>query len=267
MSAYDFLCDVRVRQREAFYKVHVRAVDEPATEIVTLAEAYLHCKIDTFEEGSPPETVSDEDSWLTDIGIPAAREYCESELWRSLAVRTMELTADAFPSTGIPLPFGPVQSIEYVTYIDQATADAAYDAAYTAAYDAEFLSSGDAELADAAGIAAGDAAAAAVLVQTMPDTDYQIDTTTAPMRLILAYGASWPSIPSRHAAVTVRYVVGYSEPEESPQVYVLPRLAKAAVLVMLTHLYDHRGDASIAVPVAVGNLLERIPGAERVHFA
>ncbi len=267
MSTYDFLCDLRDRQAAALYAVNVREVSFPDAEIVSLEDAQLHCRVDTFEEGSPPETVSADDAWLTDIGIPAAREYCEADLGLALAVRTMELKAEAFPSEFMPLPFGPVQSITSVIYTDRAAADAAYEAAYVAAYDIEFANSADVALAEAAGVAAGDIAYDAALMVTMPTTDYVIDTATTPMRLRLAHGATWPTATTEAGSVTVRYVVGYSAPADSPQVYILPRLAKAAVLVMLTHLYDHRGDESIDAPVAVASLLARVRGREFVGFA
>lgn len=267
MSALDFLCDVRNRQRAALYAVNAEATSEPATEPISIEQAREHCRVDVFEEGSPPVEVSDDDAWLTDVGIPAAREYCELALGRALAERSMLVTVNAFPSDTIPLPFGPVQSITSVKYDDQAAADAAYDVAYQAAYDIEFGNSADEVAADAAGVAAGDIASAAALEQTMPSTDYQIDRTTTPNRLMLAYGASWPSARDFHASVRVAYVSGYTNPEASPQAIPLPKTAKAAILLMLTHLYEHRGDETVSAPPLVDVLLARIPDREELGFA
>lgn len=262
MSAYDFLCDIRKRQKAALYEVSADAVDDPAVEPVTLEQARAHCRVDTYEDGSPPETVSDDDDWLNDIGIPAAREYCELTIGRALAERTMRVVADSFPGNGataIPLPFGPVRSIVSVVYLDGAAAQDAYDAAY----DAEFLSSADEALATAA----GEAAYAAALSATMPSADYTIDTASTPNRLILAYGATWPTSRGDHASVTVTYTVGYDDPADSPLALPLPKTAKAAMCAMLAHLYEHRGDDSISVPPLVDSLLSRVPHREVMGFA
>lgn len=272
MIYYNFLADIARRQREALFRYGLIPVGEVVTEPITLAQARLHCRVDTFEEGSPPETVSEDDAWLTDIGIPAAREYCEGELGRALAPRTMELVTDTFPGyaaatppgTGFNLPFGPVQSITSVKYLDQAVADAAY----TAAYDAEFLISADVDLATAA----GDAAAAAAIEVTMDAADYALDTYAAPARLNLATGASWPTSNGTVNSVKIRYVTGYTIPGDSPQVHVLPKLALSAMLLMLGHLYANReatavDKALVEIPFGVSSLLGLVPGRERIGFA
>lgn len=272
MTYYNFLRDVARRQREALFRYGVVPVGDVTDEPITLAQARLHCRVDTFEEGSPAVEVSEDDDWLTDIGIPAAREYCEGDLGRSLAPRTVELVADAFPGyaattppgAGFILPFGPVQSITSVKYDDQVAADAAY----TVAYDAEFASSADVALATAA----GEVAAAAALEQTMDAADYALDTYAQPARLNLAYGASWPTSRGTLNSVRVRYVTGYSIPGDSPQVYALPKLAISAMLLMLGHLYANReatapDKALFEVPLGVSALLGMVPGRERIGFA
>lgn len=287
-----FLADIRRRQVAALYNVHARPVSQVVADVVTLEEARFQCHVDTFEEGSPPATFSDFDEWFVNIGIPAAREFCEVELGLALATRTMEVTATSFPTNAasatygpaIPLPFGPVQSIVSITYIDQAAADAAYTAAYDAAYapayitayDDEFLLTADPILAEAAGIAAGVAAgvaagdaayAIAIVPVTMPDTDYLLDITSNPHQIVLAYGATWPSIIAQPGAVEIRYDVGYSAPDDSPQIHVLPATAKMAVLLVLKHLQAHVGDESIDIPPAAYSYLWRVPGRQAVNFA
>lgn len=267
--------DIYRRQRAAMQQYSVQVVEEPADEPITLELAYVHCGIDTFAEGSPPENVSAFDGWLADVGIPAAREYCEAELEMSLATKTLEVWATGFPTTAattppgayFPLRFGPVQEIVSVTYLDQAAADAAYDAAYTAAYDTEFGSSGDEAAADAAGIAAGDIAAAAALQATMDPADYTIDRTMNPPGLVLAYGASWPTARSAVGSVKVRYIAGFSLAGDSPGPFPLPKMAKAAMLEMLTHLWAHRGDDSADIPPAVERCLRLVPGYARMGMA
>ena len=94
--------------------VRIAVESDPADEPITLEEAWQHLRIDTY--GSP--LASDDDSWLQNIGIPAARMWAEGYTGLSLAPQTLELVADAFPSDYFELPFGPVQYIESISYTD-----------------------------------------------------------------------------------------------------------------------------------------------------
>lgn len=256
---------ISIAQQEALHVYGVRQIDEPTVEPVSLEEARRHLRITA--EGSPP--TSYEDDWLLPQ-ISAAREYCERYLGRALAARTLELATNAFPSGAIGLPLGPVQSITSITYLDQAAAQATYDAAYTAAYDAEFTSSGDAALADAAGIAAGDIAFDAALPGTVDSTDYEINPFVVPNTVVLAYGSTWPTSRDAANAVRIRYVTGYNADDDSPKPYPLPRMARAAILLMLAHLYENReataATALAEIPLGVQSLLDMLP-RERLGMA
>ncbi len=91
-------------------------------EPVSLAEAKLHCRVDT-----------DVDDTLISGYISAAREAAEQYLWRSLITQTWVFTLDAFPAGAIELPMGKVQSVVIAYYDadgDLQTLDAAeYDTA------------------------------------------------------------------------------------------------------------------------------------------
>lgn len=258
-----YLRQIYQRQQAALLKFNVRRIGAVAEEPITRGEAQRHLEVDTFD--SPP--ASDWDDWI-DAHIPAAREYCEFYLGRALAPRTMEYIASSFPSVAvstppgsvIALPFGPVQSITSIVYLDQAAADAAY----TAAYDAEFANSADEIAADAA----GDAAAAAALEVTLDPTTYELDVFTGTVGL--AYGTSaWPTgLRPVSNAVRVRYVTGYSLAGDSPVAFeFLPAMARAAILVMLRQLFDHPGDESVEIPKQVMSMLDLIPGRERLDLA
>lgn len=82
----------------------------PAQEPVTLAEAKLACAIDT--------DLTEHDSLLSTLLIPAAREQCEHLLGRALINQVLDCTLDAFPAAGIELPRLPVQGIVAVDYLD-----------------------------------------------------------------------------------------------------------------------------------------------------
>jgi uncharacterized phiE125 gp8 family phage protein len=210
----------RQRARDINKSYGTRPVGLPAGEPISLQEAWFHLRIDTF--GSPP--ASDDDAWLTDIGIPAARDWCEQYLGGSIAPQTIELATQGFPSGSIPLPFGPVLSISSVIYTD---------------------ANGDDQT-------------------LVADTDYMLDAFVRPPVVRPAYGASWPSARASVNSVRVQYVTGYSLPDESPQTNPLPAGIRAAMLLMLGHFYNNRENSLAeyritiqAVPNGADTLLER----------
>lgn len=85
----------------------LKIVAQPSVEPVTLADAKLHLRVDHDTEDD-----------LISAMIAAAREACEHETDRAIAVQTLELAIDAFPADGIKLLRPPVASIESVVYVD-----------------------------------------------------------------------------------------------------------------------------------------------------
>ena len=230
--------DLYQRQLADGYRFNVREVvavaeeDEP----ITLEEARAHLRVDTYESGSPPATVSDDDDWITAM-LPAARAYCEQYMGRALAPRTMELAAAAFPSVApvtppgaaFVLPMGPAQSIESIKY-----------------YDADGVE------------------------QTVDAATYDLDVFGAANVLQLAYGQTWPTPRTTDGRVRVRYVTGHGAPADSPALHPLPRLARSAILLMLGHLYENREAATAAtvteIPLGVRALLDLLPYRDRLGF-
>lgn len=92
----------------------VYVVTHPTAELLTLAEARAHLRV---------EHVLDD---ATIAGcIVAAREMAEHELQRSIVTKTYEFTIDAFPAGAVELPMGPVPavgalSVDSVKYTDTA---------------------------------------------------------------------------------------------------------------------------------------------------
>lgn len=64
-----------------------------------------------------------------------------------------------------------------------------------------------------------------------------------------AYATSWPEARTQPGAVVLRYVAGYGLADSVRQ------STKIAVLLMLTHLYENRGDTEAKIPTAVDVLL------------
>ena len=90
--------------------------------------------------------------------------------------------------------------------------------------------------------------------QTLATSGYQVDVKTDPGRLMPAYGAVWPSTRSdTFNAVTVRFVCGFG------LAAAVPRGIKAAMLLTIGHLWEHRETVSdfelFEMPMGVEALL------------
>lgn len=160
---------------------------------------------------------ADDENALIDGLVVVARRHAEMISRRSFCTRTLEAKLDCWPYDGvIELAYPPLVSVTHVKYIDTAGVE-----------------------------------------RTMSAADYIVDAHREPGRIVLAYDASWPpEILRPAAAVTIRYVAGYGDPEDVPEIY------RQAMLLMIGHFYENR-EAVVAgqgvtisqLPLAVDSLL------------
>lgn len=87
--------------------LYSKVTEAPETEPLTLDEAKAHLKVDS----------SDEDAYIT-LLLKASRKMCETYAGLSFATQTRQVKLDSFPCGSIILPYGPVQSVESMIYID-----------------------------------------------------------------------------------------------------------------------------------------------------
>jgi uncharacterized phiE125 gp8 family phage protein len=245
-----FLRDLHLAQLAALQKFGIKVVTDVAfaNEPLQLTDAYDHLRLTHDSNGS------DDDTWL-EGQIPAAREYCEGVLGRSLATKTLELATNAFPTFTvdtevgpcIDLRFGPVQSITSVTYLALVT--------------------------DSNGVTVLDSNGEAVTqTKTLATTTYALDTYVTPNRLVLAYGKSWPTDAiGTLNSVKIRYITGYVATADSNGNAVLPRVARVAMLLLLGHFYENREASGlntlVTLPLGVQSLLELVPNRENLGMA
>jgi uncharacterized phiE125 gp8 family phage protein len=69
---------------------------------------------------------------------------------------------------------------------------------------------------------------------TLASTVYNVDIVSDPARVFLASGQSWPATDLRLGGIVVEYTAGYT---------TVPETIKAAILLILGHLYENRQDA------------------------
>lgn len=153
---------------------------QPASEPVTIIQAKLHCRV----------SHADEDSFFTDIAIPAARQEAEHILGRTLLPTTWRHTLDGFPDCGeILLPYPQVTAISDFQYRDSTEAWVDVEAAL-----------------------------------------YAVDMASKPGRIYLKWDKSWPITDSTYdASVRVDYVAGYANIAAVPasiKAWLLIRIAQ-----------------------------------------
>lgn len=191
----------------------------PQQEPVTLAQVKSHCRI----------IIDEDDSYLTDLIIPAARDRAEKYLRRYLCEQIIRVTYDMFAgnqqydtyaygptSTGIlTIPVGPVRSIQLVSYRDD------QDEA-----------------------------------QVLATTEYSYDLDNEPARVYPAFQKYWPSISGQPAAISIDLTVGYPPGNQgSPTDFAanIPPAIKQAILLDCANLYE------IREVVNIGNIASELP--------
>lgn len=81
----------------------------PTIEPITLAEAKLHCRVDSAAD----------DTLITGL-IVAARQQAEERTGRALITQQWRYDLAAFPIDHVELPNPPLQSVQGITYLDAA---------------------------------------------------------------------------------------------------------------------------------------------------
>lgn len=180
--------------------------------------------------GDPP--AHPDDTMLETVYIPAAREWCEFYSGKLLATQTIELSLDHFPSRAsrFYLPLGPVQSVTSVVYLD----------------------------------------ADGVETSMVLDTDYSVRLYNGRASIYLPDGVAWPTTMTYRygeRTVFVQYVAGFND--SSPVEFPIARSDKAAMLLVLGHLYENRENSADQkfeeIPLGAAALLDR--GRVRLGFA
>lgn len=203
----------------------LRIVTQPTGEQITLAEAKLHCRVDSYPDLTN-QTANAEDALITEL-IVAAREWCENDIGRALVPQTFEFTTSAWPyssgwggGTEVLLPMSPISSVSSVVYLDVAGTPV-----------------------------------------TLADSAYTLNNWSEPGWLYSVAGTAWPTAMSAPNAITIRYLAGYTLPNGSPADMPLPKSIKSAMLLIVGHLFENREQSTelklMNLPLAAESLLDR----------
>lgn len=182
----------------------ITLVTAPATEPVSLTEAKAWAKVDDTAD----------DTLITSL-IVAARESAEQFLRRSLITQTWKLSID--------LP---------ASRFDDSLGEGVYDLPVTALYSG---------LPSAIRLPKGPVQSITSVKtydldnteSTYSSSNYTVDTDGD--RLVLNYGAIWPTNLRRTAAALITYVAGYGDASTD-----VPQAIRTAILMHIQKMYDGR---------------------------
>lgn len=156
-------------------------ITPPATEVITLAQAKTHLRVDTTAD----------DALITALIIAARQRYEGPEGVYGIAflTQTWDYWADSFPPAGIEITFGPIQSITAINY----TGTSGAAVLPPASYQADFHSK-PARILPAGGTSWPATATGAI--------------NAVNLRLVVGYGATADKVPAL-AVQTMLVAIGY----------------------------------------------------------
>jgi uncharacterized phiE125 gp8 family phage protein len=188
-----------------------------STEPITLAEAKAHLRVDFTD-----------DDVLIGALISAARQYAENITRRALITQQWKMTLDQFPAPGMNVSsanwYGPqwgnAPGPLSVARADGRTGFEIY-MPFPPLQSVESI-----KYTDQDGVQ-----------QTLANTEYKIDTTSEPARIVPAYGKAWPTTRNEINAVEVAFTCGYGAAA------AVPEGIKAWIKIRIGSLYENRAEA------------------------
>ena len=198
----------------------LQLVTGPVEEPVTTAELKAHLRIDHTEEDDVIAGFNE-----------AAREYVESRTSRQLVTATWRVLIDRFPGRTLDDVYVPLTWRYGIIRIPRAPLQSVTSVKYV----------------DTDGVE-----------QTVPTTDYQVDSTREPGKIMPARFKVWPvTDPLTLSAVRVVFVAGFGAAA------AVPRRFKQAIKMLAAHWYENRentitGTIIAEVPKGVDALINNL---------
>ena len=195
---------------------------QPAAEPVTLAQAKLQLNVEA--------EFTDDDTLISGL-IVAAREYAENFCNRSFYTRNMQLTLDFFPYPTYGGTINPNdRHVMYGRYWHELAIKLPRPSC-TSVTSITYV--------DLDGTA-----------KTLDPSQYSIDLTSEPARIVPAPGLYWPYTQTYlPGSVKVLYTAGsYGD---GVTIDTCPQSIKQAMLLLVSHWYSNRNAAAVSVPRAI----------------
>jgi len=181
----------------------LRLITAPATEPLTLAETKTYLRVD----------VADEDAYISGL-IATARMWVEKRIGRALITQTWEYVLDAWPGS---------------------VANGWWDGAVQKPVTGSSRRAVELPLPPLQSV---------TFVQTYDDADqitvfeasnYLVDATRIPGRLVLRTGQVWPSVTRAANGIEIRFIAGYGGTAAD-----VPGTFRQALLILVAHWFENR---------------------------
>lgn len=196
---------------------------DAATQLISTSDAKTHLRIDH----------SDEDSYIASL-VKAARRMAENHTNRAFITQTWDLWLDEFPT------YESLQNDEWWSGVRDGKVSFETNTK-------RFIELPKPPLQSVTHIKTYDEADTE---SEYSSSNYFVDTISDPGRVSLNQGQVWPTALRPVNAVNVQFKVGYGD-----AVTDVPQDIIQSVYIILTHLYENRGDAVVKIPSAALALL------------
>ena len=95
---------------------------------------------------------------------------------------------------------------------------------------------------------------------TMAASKYYVDNAREPSRIVLRQGETFPTDLRVANAIEIQYVAGYTSP------YQVPEPIRLAILQIIAHMYEHRGDmGNAAEAMMMPSMCKRLLSPYVIH--
>jgi len=95
---------------------------------------------------------------------------------------------------------------------------------------------------------------------TMAASKYYVDNAREPSRIVLRSGETFPTALRVANAIEIQYVAGYTSP------YQVPEPIRLAILQIIAHMYEHRGDmGNAAEAMMMPSMCKRLLSPYVIH--
>lgn len=205
--------------------MNLKIFTEPTEEPISLYFAKLHLRVDSNAE----------DSIITDL-IIASRRLAEKFTSRVFITQTWDLFLDEFPQNKRKRDSDWWDGVREgpISFLNQALRS--IDISRSPLQSVTFLKTFDDSNTEF----------------TFAASNYFVDVNSEPGRLSLKTGVVWPTTILRPTSgIQIQFVAGYG------LTATVPREITQAMFIMITHLYEHRGDGIEKMPSNALMLLDK----------
>ncbi len=194
----------------------IQIVTAPTADPVSIAEAKAHLRVD----------FSDDDALISAL-VSAARQHAENITRRALVTQQWKMTLDQFPMPGMNVSsanwYGPQWGASPGPLsVMRADGRSGFEM---------YLPFPPLQTVDSIKYIDQDG-----IQQTLASTEYKVDTSSEPARIVPAYGKTWPATRNEINAVEVTFTCGFGAAA------AVPEGIKSWIKIRVGSMYENRSE-------------------------